>query len=91
MTELEKKSDELKERIEKLKSETIEKPINKNDGLTAEKVMAEIIAGLIFGFVCGWYIDGYFNTKPLFLLILIFLGLAGSIYNIYKETEKNTD
>ncbi|HCR85449.1 MAG TPA: hypothetical protein DIV86_02110 [Alphaproteobacteria bacterium] len=88
MNDIEKKVEELEKRIDKLKLETIEKPIEKKSGITGEKVLAEMIAGLLFGFICGWYIDEYFDTKPLFLLIMIFLGLAGSIYNIYKETEK---
>lgn len=85
---IEKKSEELQERIKKLKSETIEKHHKPKKESNGEKVLAEMIAGLLFGFITGWFIDGYFDTKPLFLLIMIFLGLAGSIYNIYKDTEK---
>ena len=80
----------LKERIQSFKSRNNSK-LQENSGLTAEKVMAEIIGGLIFGFIFGFMIDNYFDTKPIFLLILITLGLAGSIYNIYKESEKENE
>jgi F0F1-type ATP synthase assembly protein I len=87
MNEIKQKTIELEQRINKLKSETIEKKLTETKGLTGEKVLAEMIAGLAFGFITGWLIDGYFNTKPIFLLTMIILGLAGSIYNIYKESQ----
>lgn len=60
----------------------------KSDGLNGERVLAELIAGLLFGVFVGYQIDKYFNTKPLFLIILTILGLAGSFYNIYKQVSK---
>lgn len=77
----------LKERIKNFKKRN-NPEIKERPGLTAEKVLGEIIGGLIFGFLFGFLIDNYFDTKPIFLLILVILGLAGSIYNIYKEAEK---
>ena len=85
--DLQKKSAKISADLEKLEEK---KPdVLKNDRVTGEKVFSEIVAGLIFGTVVGYLIDDYFNTKPLFLISLIILGLAGSIYNIYKATVEN--
>lgn len=80
----------LKQRIKNFKQRS-NPEIKERSGLTAEKVLAEMIGGLLFGFIFGFLIDDYFDTKPIFLLILIILGLAGSIYNIYKEAEKEIE
>ncbi len=83
----------LKEKIDNLDKEienfSTSKTKTKNEALKAERVLAELIAGLIFGIFIGFHLDDYFNTKPLFLIVLIILGLAGSFYNIYKQVSKN--
>ncbi len=48
-------------------------------------VGAEIVAGVITGGAIGYYLDSVLNTKILFLLIFIILGLISSLYNIYKK------
>jgi ATP synthase protein I len=79
----------LSSKISKLKSEhpDLAPPaakIKKSDNVKGEHVLAELVAGLLFGLFLGYAIDSYFDTKPLFMIILIILGLAGSFYNIYK-------
>ena len=51
----------------------------------AFKISAELIAGIAIGGFIGYYIDKFFITKPLFLIIFLFLGVAGSFLNIYKD------
>ncbi|MDX1949391.1 MAG: AtpZ/AtpI family protein [Rickettsiales bacterium] len=83
----------LKEKIENLNKDlekfSAPKTKQNNEALRAERVLAELVAGLIFGVFVGYQLDKYFETKPLFLIILIILGLAGSFYNIYKQVSKN--
>lgn len=79
---------DLDGKIESLKGSNTKKLITKQSGLGGEKVFAELIAGILFGLFVGFWLDDYFDTKPLFILLLIILGLAASFYNIYKEAVK---
>lgn len=85
-------SNDLKEKLEKvdqgIASLTKDKSPKKKDGLSGERVLGELIAGILFGVFVGLFLDNHFNTKPLFLISLIILGLAGSFYNIYKSVSK---
>lgn len=85
--ELNNKIVQLEESLEKLKSKETEIPQEKKDKAMGQKVFAEIIGGVLFGVIFGLMLDDYFDTAPIFLLILLILGLAGSVYNIYKATK----
>ena len=43
-----------------------------------------LIIPILLGIAGGKYLDNRFNTKPLFTLILIFLGTIITFYNLYK-------
>lgn len=85
MKEFDQKAKEIEQGLKNLKKEDEIKP--QNDKVMGERAFAEIIGGLLFGVFSGYWIDDYFNTSPIFLLVMIILGLAGSIYNIYKATK----
>jgi F0F1-type ATP synthase assembly protein I len=44
----------------------------------------EVVSGLFVGVIFGLGIDHLFNTKPFGLLIMIMLGAAAGIRNIFK-------
>ena len=48
-------------------------------------VIAELVAGIGVGGLLGYYLDQYFQTKVLFLLIFVIIGLISSFYSIYKK------
>jgi ATP synthase protein I len=79
-----KNLDDKLKAISKKELEKLEKK-QKSDKVKGEMVLAELVAGIVFGLFFGFLIDDYFGTTPLFLIILIILGLAGSFYNIYKN------
>ena len=43
-----------------------------------------IITPIILGVFCGILIDNYFNTKPMFFLILLLFGTIGGFYNLFR-------
>ncbi len=47
--------------------------------LSVEMVAAFIVCG---GF--GWFIDAWLDTKPIFLLVFVVIGMAVGVYNVYK-------
>jgi ATP synthase protein I len=50
----------------------------------AMRVGAELISGLVVGVILGWLFDRWFDTKPLMMIIFIFLGGAAGILNVFR-------
>lgn len=44
----------------------------------------KMVGPVIFGMVIGYYLDQVFNTKPWWMLGLIFLGIATGFWSIIK-------
>ena len=55
------------------------------DPQTSVFVITELVAGIAVGGFLGYHLDQYFNTKILFMFILVILGLVSSLYNIYNK------
>lgn len=47
----------------------------------AWRLTIEILAGIGVGGFVGWWLDKWFGTAPLFLLVLLFLGMAAGLLN----------
>ncbi len=54
----------------------------------ATMICSDIIAGILVGTVLGYQIDKIFNTKPLFFIVLMLLGMVGGMWNIFKRINK---
>ncbi len=52
------------------------------------KAGVEVISPIIVGIVIGIFLDNYFNSKPLFLIVFLILGFGGGISNIYKTVKR---
>jgi ATP synthase protein I len=50
------------------------------------RVVTELVAGVIVGGGLGWLLDKLLHTKPLMMILLGSLGLAGGFWNIIRET-----
>ena len=48
------------------------------------RLSVEIIASLLAGLGLGWTIDHFAGTRPLFMLVFMFLGLGVGIYNVMR-------
>lgn len=56
-------------------------------------IVSFIISVLLFigiGLFAGNYLDNLWNTKPLFILIFIFLGIGAAYRNLYKSITKHS-
>ena len=63
------------------------KPADQNEQL-GSRVLSYLIGGLGGGAVIGWVLDQWFDTLPLFLLLLMFLGTAAGFRNIIRISSK---
>ena len=92
MTESDKKSEieVLSERLIALKRNKVEEPLlddHYSQAHFAWRMVIELVAGLAIGFGIGWGLDYLFNSKPLFMILFILLGMAAGI-NVMLKTAK---
>jgi ATP synthase protein I len=92
MTESDKKSEieVLSERLIALKRNKVEEPLlddHYSQAHFAWRMVIELVAGLAIGFGIGWGLDFLFNSKPLFMILFILLGMAAGI-NVMLKTAK---
>ena len=48
------------------------------------RVAVELIAGMIFGGLLGWWLDRELGTKPWLMVVLFLLGSAAGMLNAYR-------
>lgn len=92
MTEL--KNDKLKQFDEKLKQ--AKKPKEVKQKSQEHKAMSnaygyatELLAGFVIGAIMGWSLDNWLDTKPLFMIMFIFLGAGAGIFNVIKSSKRD--
>jgi ATP synthase protein I len=54
------------------------------------RVLAELVGGLVGGAVIGWTLDYFLGTSPWFLLGLLFLGIASAFRNIIRISNQRS-
>tara|TARA_B100001027_G_scaffold18943_1_gene11350 strand:- start:313 stop:597 length:285 start_codon:yes stop_codon:yes gene_type:complete len=52
------------------------------------KIATDFIVTIIVGCLIGLGVDKLFQTKPIFFLIFLLLGIAGAFLNIYRTVLK---
>jgi len=50
----------------------------------AWRLSVEIIAAFLVCGGFGWMLDKWFDTKPVFLLVFVVIGMFVGIYNVFK-------
>jgi ATP synthase protein I len=53
-------------------------------------VLSQLVGGPLGGGVIGWLLDRWLGTKPWLMLILLFLGFAGGIINVFRISSKRS-
>ena len=54
------------------------------------RVLAELIGGMVGGALIGWVLDRLLGTSPGFLLGLLFLGIVAAFRNIIRLSSKRS-
>lgn len=54
------------------------------------RVLAELIGGMVGGALIGWVLDRLLGTSPGFLLGLLFLGIVAAFRNIIRISSKRS-
>ena len=53
----------------------------------AFKLGTEFVAAVLVGTIIGFILDGWFDTKPLLIIIFFLLGSAAGIMNVIKTAK----
>ena len=78
------------ENLKKLNSKTKNQKKNKNfkDFGIYLKSGVELVSAIIVALVIGVFLDNYFQSKPIFLIIFLILGFGAGIMNVYRSVKK---
>ena len=57
-------------------------------GDLGNRVLAELLGGMIGGALIGWVLDRLFGTSPALLLTLLFLGIGVAFRNIIRLSKR---
>lgn len=73
------------EHVEKVRQGATEQVADDGSRL-GNRVLAELIGGLVGGALIGWVLDRWFNTTPWLLLVFLGLGIVAAFRNIIRLT-----
>ena len=51
-------------------------------------MVIELVIGILIGVILGFTIDSFFNTSPIFLILMIFFGFAAGIKTMMKTAKE---
>lgn len=81
----------LEERIRKARGEDRPKPPSQEHYSQAQlawRMVIELVAGLLIGFGIGYGLDVLFGTRPIFMVLFIFLGLAAGVKTMMRSARE---
>jgi ATP synthase protein I len=44
----------------------------------------ELVVGIVVGGFIGWWLDKWLSTKPIFLLVMLLLGMIAGVLNMLR-------
>ena len=90
---MKKKLKDFNKRLQKLKNSNLKiKNQKKNNNFKGFGVYlrsgVELVSSIIVALVIGIFLDNYFKSKPIFLIIFLILGFAAGIINVFRSVKK---
>lgn len=84
LSRLQKRIDDARERGEAAERPDVSKrAMGKGYGM-AIRLVAEMIAALVVSVALGLWLDSLMGVAPLFLMILLVMGMAAGVMNVYR-------
>ena len=50
----------------------------------AYRLSMELVVGIVVGGFIGWWLDKWLSTKPIFLLVMLLLGMIAGVLNMLR-------
>lgn len=81
--------DDLKFKIDLIKKKYKKDNTQKNNNSigSAFKISTELVAAVFVAIFIGWYLDKWLGTKPIFLIILLLVGIVAGIFNVVRSAK----
>lgn len=81
--------DDLKFKIDLIKKKYKKEKTQTNNNFIgfAFKISTELVAAVFVAIFIGWYLDKWLGTKPIFLIILLLVGIAAGIFNVVRSAK----
>ena len=83
--------DERLDRLQKAEAKRTAKRQPDANYQAGQLVLSQLIGGPLGGGVVGWLLDRWLGTKPWLMLILLFLGFAGGMFNVFRISKRAGD
>lgn len=48
------------------------------------RALVEFVTTVVVAPIIGWQIDAWLKTRPIFLIVFLFLGMAAGLLNVYR-------
>ena len=87
--------DDLDNRIKKAQKQTKTHGVKPKKTITSGadlgmgmKIASDLIAGVVVGIFIGFNVDKYLETKPLFVIVFVFVGFIAGMTNVYRTAQK---
>ncbi len=86
--------DDLETRLKKARADAFqsnggEQGSSRASGLSVGfQVATELVVAMVVAVAIGWFLDEWLETRPLFLVIFVFLGAAAGVLNVYCRARR---
>lgn len=81
--------DERLGELHKVEAERVKREQSNRVRQFGQRMAGQMIGAPAGGLLIGWGLDSLFNTKPLFMIILLFVGFGVGLRNVYYWTKKS--
>ena len=81
----------LSQKIEQVKAKKIKSPTERKAFGSANlgwRMIIELVIGMLLGIFLGLGMDYFFETKPLFLIIMALFGFAGGVKTMMRTAKE---
>lgn len=58
---------------------------------TGQRVLSTLVGYPLGGGIVGWFLDGFFHTRPWIMLALLFLAFAGACRQVFSISKERSE
>jgi ATP synthase protein I len=80
--------DQRLDRLQQADAEKAAKAQNDSTYRSGRLVVNQLVGGPLGGAILGWLLDRWLGTAPWLMLVLMFVGFAGGVFNIFRISSK---